>query len=48
MTKQSEVAKTFFIGYDPDKEQKRPHYGKAGRRNLGHFRGKMILLDMRG
>ena len=24
MTKQSEAAKTFFIGPDPDKEQKRP------------------------
>ena len=23
VTKQSEAAKTYFIGYDPDKEQKR-------------------------
>ena len=36
VTKQSEAAKAYFIGHDPDREQgAAPHYGQAGRRNLG-------------
>ena len=31
MTKQSEAAKTYFIGHDPDKEQRRhPTMGRLG------------------
>ena len=42
MTKQSEAAKTYFIGHDPDKEQKwHPAMGRP-------LSNKMILLDMRG
>ena len=48
-TKQSETAKTFIIGEDPDEEQERhPRYGNAGRRNLGLWEVQKNLLDMRG
>ena len=47
----TEAAKTFFIGQRPWLgAEAAPHYGKAGRRNLGPTGNNrwMILLDMRG
>ena len=50
MTKQSEAAKTYFIGHDPVKEQER--HPTMGRLDEGIQdsvqKHQMILLDMRG
>ena len=49
MTKQSEAAKTYFIGHDPDREQKRHPLWEGWTkefRTLSTY--QMILLDMRG
>lgn len=41
MTKQSEAAKTFFIGHETlVRSRGGTHYGEAGRRNLGLFQSK--------
>lgn len=49
-TKQSEVAKTYFIGHDPGKEQERhPELWTGWTKEFRKwFKDQMILLDMRG
>ena len=49
MTKQSEAAKTYFIGHDPGQEQRRhPTMGRLDEGIQDPLQERMILLDMRG
>ena len=48
MTKQSEAAKTFFIGHDPGREQRRQQLWGGWTKEFRTLSNKMILLDMRG